>query len=55
MKGREVHWSNDQVIFLAGFAGKGGINKVPTVWIDGAGPPPKYAFKNNTSLMSSKF
>ncbi len=28
----------------------GGINKDPTVWVDGARPPNKYVFKNNISL-----
>jgi hypothetical protein len=32
-----------------------GINKDPTVWPDGARPPPKNVFKNNMSLMYSKF
>ncbi len=26
-----------------GIAGQGGINKDPTVWLDGVRPPPKYA------------
>jgi hypothetical protein len=32
-----------------------GINKDPTVWLDGARPPPKYVFKNNVILANSKF
>jgi hypothetical protein len=27
--------------FMAGFAGQGVVNKDPTVWLDGAKPPPK--------------
>ncbi len=30
----------------------GGINKEPTVWLEGAIPPPMYAFKNNISSMN---
>ncbi len=29
-------------------------NKNPTVWLDGAGPPPKYIFKSDVSLTNSK-
>jgi hypothetical protein len=36
------------------FASQGGINKDPTVWLDGARPPPKYIFKNNMSSTNSK-
>ncbi len=31
-----------------------GVNKDPTVWLDGARPPPMYNFKNNMSLTNSK-
>jgi hypothetical protein len=31
-----------------------GINKDPTVWLDGTEPPPKYVFKNDISLTNSK-
>ncbi len=30
----------------------GGINKDPTVWLEGAIPPPKYVFTNNISSMN---
>ncbi len=30
-----------------------GIIKDPSVWLDGAGPPPKYIFKNNMGLTNS--
>ena len=32
----------------------GGINKDPTVWLDGTRPPPKYAIKNNMGSMNTK-
>ncbi len=50
-----VPWSYAQIIFPAGFGGQGvsirilvfagGINKNPTVWLVGAIPHPKSAFK----------
>jgi hypothetical protein len=33
------------IILLAGFAGKGVLNKDPTIWLDGARSPPKYISK----------
>ncbi len=30
-----------------------GFDKDPTIWLDGAGPTPKYVFKNNMSLTNS--
>ncbi len=37
-------------LFLTGFAGQGVLNKDPTVWLDGAMPPPNYIIGqyNNT-------
>jgi len=32
----------------------GGINKNPSVWLDGVRPSPKYVFKNNISSKNSK-
>ncbi len=32
----------------------GGINKDPTIWLDGARPPPRYISKNNISLTNWK-
>jgi hypothetical protein len=34
-----IHCSCAQIIFLAGFAGQGVLNKDPIVWLDGARPP----------------
>ncbi len=31
-----------------------GFDKDPTIWLDGAGPTPKYILKNNMSLTHSK-
>jgi len=45
-----MHKSFSQVALLA----RGGVNKDSTVWLDGARPPPKYAFKNNMSLTNSE-
>jgi len=36
---RTHYWSNDKIIFLAGFAGIGVLNKDPAVLLDGR--PPK--------------
>jgi hypothetical protein len=37
--------------FPGWFYWAGDINKDPTVWLDGARPPPKYVFQNNMSSM----
>jgi hypothetical protein len=50
----QIHWSFAQIIFQAGFATQGDVNKDAMVLLDGARPPHKYAFKNNMSLMNSK-
>ncbi len=34
-----------QIIFTAGFAGQGLLNKDPKVWLDGTRPPQKYVCK----------
>ncbi len=36
------NWSYAQIIFPGGFANQDILNKDPTVWLDGARPPPKY-------------
>ncbi len=39
----EQNWSYGQIIFPAGFAGQGILDKDTTFWLDGAKSPPKYA------------
>ncbi len=39
------NWSNAQIIFLPGFTSQRALNKDPTVWLDGARPPPKYSYR----------
>ncbi len=36
----QIHWSYAQIIFPAGFADQGVLNKDPTPWVDGNGPHP---------------
>ncbi len=31
----EIHWNYAQIVYPAGFAGQGVINKDPIVWLDG--------------------
>ncbi len=40
--------------FPAGLCRSWGIKKDPTIWLDGARPPPKYVFKNFMCLANSK-
>ncbi len=53
-----LRWSNPLELCLDHFPGQlsspGCINKDPTVWLDGARPPPKYIFKIKMSLKNSK-
>ncbi len=49
-----IHWSYSQMIFPAGIAGQGGINKDPIVCVDESSLPLKHVFKSNTSSTNSK-
>ncbi len=39
-------WSYAQIIFPFDLAGLGVLSKDPTVWLDGASPPPKVLVNN---------
>ncbi len=53
-------WSNRFEAMLRSFSQAawlsqpGGINNDPTIWLDGAGPPPSYQISNYMSLMNQK-
>ena len=36
----QIHWNYAHIIFLTGSASQEVLNKDPTVWLDGARPPP---------------
>ncbi len=49
-----IHQSYAQIIFLAGFASQGIVNKDPTVWLDGARPLPISLIMNWTNSQLDK-